>query len=356
MGKVMVTVGHLDVAEFERGRIDTVEHQRDRPGRIGLKRQPRHVVHQLHLVHVLARARGIDRYRYVDYRLGFSLPFLGLLHALLEVAHAGKILVEAGPVPAAGGPLQLPGLAGDGIEDALAAVELAHLRLHLGRRALHKEALEDVRHLFLARDEHAGAGPGQAAYALFDVHAKRERREAGAVADPLGDILVERDRVAESAAAGMRRRRQETDVRRMPAVHVGMRNPAEYREILAVRREIAEVGRQLVTAAGLRGEKLAGQQAKVVADGEHSARLPVQRRNGELRGVRDSGEHRVEQRQCEHHAHAAQELAARQWLPHRDLGTKQGTGNGVMLHGRRRGYLWRKSGLCTISLRRLRTP
>ena len=97
-------------------------------------------------------------------------------------------------------------------------------------RALKEHAAENIGGLFFARDEHAGAGPGQAAFACCDVDAQVERGETGEMADAFGDELVERDGIAKTAAARVRRGSEEADVGGMAAIDVGMRDAAEHGE------------------------------------------------------------------------------------------------------------------------------
>ena len=123
------------------------------------------------------------------------------------------------------------------------------------------------------------------------VDGQGERGEARLIADAFGDVLVERDGVAERTAGRVRGGRQEADVGRVAAIHVGMRDAGEDGEVLAVLLEDLEVVRGRVVAAGVGGEELTGQQAEVVADGEHAAR-----RGGGLRAGR-GGSHRVQKRQ-----------------------------------------------------------
>ena len=55
----------------------------------------------------------------------------------------------------------------------------------------------------------------------------------------LRDVLVERNGIAKHAAAGMRRTGQETDIRGMAAVDIGVRDAAEDGEIAAVFLRVA---------------------------------------------------------------------------------------------------------------------
>src|SRR5205814_1991662 len=119
-----------------------------------------------------------------------------------------------------------------------------NLRLSFGLGPLQKHPLKNVRRLFLARNEHPGTSPGKTAQPLLHVYAKRQRRETGQVPDALGDVLIQRDGVAKTAAARMRRSREEAIVRRMSAIDVGMGDAAEDREIVAVLLEQFEIWRE----------------------------------------------------------------------------------------------------------------
>ena len=142
--------------------------------------------------------------------------------------------------------LQILGLPGDRVQDAPPSVELADLRVDLRRAPLQEQLLEHPARFVLRRNRHARAGPRQAARAPVD--RQRQRREPRQHPDPLGDVLVERNRVAERAAARMRRRGQEADVRRMAAIHVRVRHAAEHGEVVAVLLQGLQVGRGRVVA------------------------------------------------------------------------------------------------------------
>jgi hypothetical protein len=49
--------------------------------------------------------------------------------------------------------------------------------------------------------------------------------------------LIKRDGVAEGAAAGMRSGGQETDIRGMTAIDIGVRHAAEHTEVIPMRLE-----------------------------------------------------------------------------------------------------------------------
>ena len=213
-------------------------------------------------------------------------PRAGHLHALFEVAHAGEILVEPIAVARGHAALEVFRLAADGVEDALPALKFAELRGDFGRRTLHEHPAKHVRRFFLARDEGARSRPRETALTLLDIDPESERRETRFVADAFCDVLIEGDGIAETATAGMRRRGEEAHVGGMTGVHVGMRHAAEHRKIVAMVREVLQVGREGVAAAGLSGEKLIGEQAEVIADSEQAARLFRSRGGG---GARKGG-------------------------------------------------------------------
>ena len=110
-----------------------------------------------------------------------------------------------------------------------------NLRGDLLRCALQEELVEDVGRALFGRDGHAGACPGETARRAID--GQRERRESRECADALGDELIERYGVAERTARRVRCRGEEADVGGMAAVDVRMRDPADHREVVAVRLE-----------------------------------------------------------------------------------------------------------------------
>src|SRR5262249_8227881 len=125
---------------------------------------------------------------------------------------------------------------------------------------------------FIAGNQHARAGPSQAAVALDRIDAQIERGETRQMADPFGDELVERDRVAEAAAGGMWRCRQKTNIRRVTAIDIRVPHAAEDGEVIAMLLQRFQVWRKRVIPATVLREELAGQHAQVVADGKHPPR------------------------------------------------------------------------------------
>ena len=205
-------------------------------GGVGLEGEPGQVVHELDLFHVLARGwRGRAGRGTLTTGLGLRSHSRGHLQPVLEVADAGEVLVEAVAVarrrrraagPAPGRPRRR-GCSG--------RVELADLRFDFCLACPARNSCRKTSEAFSSQGiSDAGAGPGEAALALLDVDAEGERGEAGQVADPLGDVLVERDGVAEAAAARVRGGGEEAVVGGVAAVDVGVRDAAEDGEVVAV--------------------------------------------------------------------------------------------------------------------------
>ena len=102
-------------------------------------------------------------------------------------------------------------LVGDGVENGPAGIEFRDLRFDLFGAALNEHLAEDAGGALFRRDGDAVAGPGEGARPCVD--GQRERGKARLIADAFGDVLVERDGVAERTAGRVRGRRQEADVR-----------------------------------------------------------------------------------------------------------------------------------------------
>ena len=247
MRKVVITVGQSHLGDFEDGRTDAFEHQGDGTGGIGLDREAREVIHDLHLIHVERGVGGIDGHGRLHDRLGLALPAFRCLEALFQVAHAGEVLIEAFAVAGAYAGLEVFGLSGDGVEDAAAGIEFANLRVDLGRASLQEHLLEHSRGFVFGRDGDAGAGPGEAAGASVD--GEGERWETGEDSDLFGDVLIEGNRIAEGAAARVRGGGKEADVGGMSAIDIGVGDAGENAEVVAVFLEKLEVGRGRVVAA-----------------------------------------------------------------------------------------------------------
>ncbi len=230
----MIAVRQVLAVNFDGGRTDAIKHQRDETARIGFKSEARHVIHQLHFFHVSARTGRINRRRR---RSTFGLAFFShscdivmrCSNSRTPVKYWSSRSLSRGPT------LRCKSLACPATESIMLCAQLqaANLRVHFGFGALQKQAFVNFGGFFFARNQNAAARPRQAALALRNVHAQSHRRKARQVAQTLGGVLVKRNRVAKAAASRMRRRCKKTVVRRMAAVHIGMRNAAEHRKIVA---------------------------------------------------------------------------------------------------------------------------
>ena len=176
--------------------------------------------------------------------------------------------------------------------------------------------------------------------------------------DAFADVLVERDGVLEPRAARVRRGREETVVRRMPAIDFRMRHAAEHRKAIPMFLQRFEVRRQRIAASAFLGEEMFRQQAEVIADAEHPARLSARRHaSRRLRHGREYRRHRVQQRQGEEDARATKKLAARERRPGRDeRGVHRLFSFVAPIWMADKSHLLRKRSLCTSSWMRLRTP
>ena len=78
----MIGLGDLRVLQSDDGRVHAVEQQGNGTRGVGLKSELGHVIHELHLIHVFARASGIERHLRLHHRLWFALPFTRHFHPL----------------------------------------------------------------------------------------------------------------------------------------------------------------------------------------------------------------------------------------------------------------------------------
>src|SRR5437667_488272 len=95
------------------------------------------------------------------------------------------------------------------------------------------------------------------------------------MSDPLANVLVQGNCVAETRAPRVRRRREKTIVRRMPSIYIRVGNAAKDSDVIAMFLKHLKIGGQGVIAATVLGKEVVRQQAEVVANAKHSARLPA---------------------------------------------------------------------------------
>ena len=121
--------------------------------------------------------------------------------------------------------------------------EPVNLLRHRVLVALHEHSFVQLRRAILGRQQHAVARPGEAPVALVDVDPEVQGRESRHLPEFLGDELVERNRIAETAFKGAARGGQQAVVGAVSARDAGMREPAEDREIAAEFAQSREIRR-----------------------------------------------------------------------------------------------------------------
>ena len=129
--------------------------------------------------------------------------------------------------------LKAPGFVQQRVEDAAAAFEPVNLLCHRVLVALHEHPFVQLRRAILGGQQHAVARPGEAPVAFVDVDAEIQGREARYLPELLGDELIERNRIAETALEGSARGGQQAVVGAVSARDTRVREPAEDREIAA---------------------------------------------------------------------------------------------------------------------------
>ena len=82
------------------------------------------------------------------------------MHALLEIADTGEVLVEPLLISASQVPLQGLGLIGDRIQNALSQLKFAHLVGDFGGVTLYEHSAVYIRCAFLAGDQYPRTRPG----------------------------------------------------------------------------------------------------------------------------------------------------------------------------------------------------
>jgi hypothetical protein len=186
--------------------------------------------------------------RHFGLRLGLALPGLRAKQALLGLADCAQVVFELLPVRGAQVALEAIRFGADRIQDAVTVLELLAPLGLLVRLPFEEQLHIELGGSRIRRDLRAAAGPRQSPPRL----AQRQEPEARLQADLFGGELVERDRVPEAGAVGMRRRRQEGLVGIVAAVDARMRRAGDDRQVLAVSLDLLEIRRQRIVASGRR--------------------------------------------------------------------------------------------------------
>ena len=288
-------------------------HVRHDPGHVGPEGQDDQVEHgppvfaRLGLGHVALERGGQRR---VDRRLRDVQPRFEPGRPLLHVAHGVEVLVELGPVVGPQVAAEGLGVVVDGVEDAPPPVQPGPPGG--GPAGLFPEqAVEDVARVVLGRERDAVPGerqggrvaglPGARADGQF------QRREPGVRPTDLGHQLVAGDGVLVLAGAlGVDPRPGQPGVGADVglAEPVGVVQPAEHGEVVAVLLQRLERRRQVVPAARL-GD-LPGHPVDAVGDVDEHAPARLLR----AAGGGPQGGHGVQQRQRHGGARPAEETPA----------------------------------------------
>ena len=324
-------VGHPEVRIGAPAQL-AAEHEGEDAGDVGLPREGDQVVHQPDVVlEVVGNADGAGQGRQL--RVGALRLRQG--DAALEGADGVEVLIEPGPVALPDGALEVREVVGDRVEDAAVAPHLGDALL--GRAPVAEEPLEHHPRVVLHRQRRRRRAPRDgvqvdAAVAVLavadepvEVDGELERRQRRVAADVLRRELVGGDPGPHVRALGLLRVHAVQPCRARPRVlavpvaeglGLAVGEAAHHRELLAVRRQRLQDGRQLEPGAGLGRRPLLHHRPVGDVDEPEPADRP--RRGPGLRG--EGRHHGVEQGQGDGRAEAAQEGAAgqRQLSDHHD--------------------------------------
>ena len=145
----------------------------------------------------------------------------------------------------------------------MAVPDAAHLAGDLLGGAADEHLAKDLRRAGLRRDTDAAPVPGQIAAA------EHQRSETGFAAEPRGDFLIERDRVANVGPAADpfgRDAGEERDFDVVPARIAAMRHAGEDGELLLVRVEQLRIAAMAIVAPGRFGEEVRRVKSERPAD------------------------------------------------------------------------------------------
>ena len=330
-------VGEREPVEFHAA--DIPHREQDHAGRVGMQGEPRDVEPQvLPTREIVAGWIGLGR-RIVRDGLRLAGPRLESEEIAFGVADRAEHELQPptvlGPELAA----QRLRLLIDLVEDAAARAEPLDLGLDFSLRAVDEELLEDLRRLPLGGHRHALGRPGEMPLHRWADHEVAKPRVA---ADPVRDMLIERDRVAvlpqrlldpipvdAGEQAGL------AVVVRVPE----MGDAGEQRESAAIGLEMLEVAGGFVAEP----RRLGKEKRRVHAQISPHEQQPVGRVAGRGTGRMAAGQHRLEGRKGDADGPSLQEQASR----HRDTE--------VCAHGRG-VHLLRKGRLSLIAWMRLRRP
>lgn len=272
---VLTVVGKIVVVDGDAGDRGDVaalaDEQGDESGAVGLQSEGKEVEEELHATDGVGFIGDVLGGAGVNVGFGFLHPVFGFVKTLFHLADGSKIFVElfaVGMADAAGEPF---GVFADGVHDAAAFLEFAHLAVDFAGTAVEEKFGEDFGGSGFAGDHDAATG---VALAAGVVGAEDEGGVAGFEADFFGDELVDGDGVAEAAEAGVFGGGEPGEFGGVSVASglVGMGEAGEDGVLIAVLFKEAEVGGVAVGATGFGGDEVRGVKAEGVADGDHAFR------------------------------------------------------------------------------------
>lgn len=255
---VIAVAGAVLCINLKDRRGETVHHEGDNAGGIGLEGELGHVEHELDLGEELGFVGDVLGLGGLGLRLGFLLPFAGDGESLLQFSHGGQILIETAFVVTAELALEAADVIAHGVEDAATILEAFERGGSLIGIALDEHFAKQGRWAVLGGQQHAIACPGEAAVGLVDVHAEVQRRKTRLLTELLGGVLIKRDAVAEAAARRVACGGEEAVLRAVTACDGWMREAAEDGEVASECREFLQIGRERVARAFVLREEMLG--------------------------------------------------------------------------------------------------
>ena len=190
-------------------------------------------------------------------------------HALLQLSHAGEVLIELLTIRTPERALHGTSLRTHAIKDAASFLNALHLCFHFRGTAIDKKLRKGLRRAAFRWHGHATAGVAEAGTCA---RRHREERKSSLGTDAFSQELIHGDAVAKAWRAGMRRTSEEGFVRVVPVPHVGMIQAGDDREVAAMRLDDLQIGRGRVVAARLLRKKMRRMIAEVVPNAEKAPR------------------------------------------------------------------------------------
>ena len=162
------------------------------------------------------------------------------MQPLFQLAHGREVLIKTLAIGVSNITLKAAHVFRQSVEDASSFFQFVNAALDGRLTFLHKHALEQSRWAVFRRQEDSVARPRQAAVCFVDIHAEIKRREPRLLPETFGRELIERDRVAKTAARWIFGGSEKTVLRRMSTNNVRMRQTAEDGETVPIFPQVFE--------------------------------------------------------------------------------------------------------------------